>query len=322
MKTILGALAAALALAATPTVHAQQYPNKPIRLVVPFAPGGGSDSIARQAAERMGQKLGQTVLVDNRPGAGGNLGAEVAIKSPPDGYTILLIAGSYTVNATMYKDKLTFDSGNDITPIVQLSQGPFVVVVPTSLKANNLKEFIALAKADPGKLSYASSGAGSITQLATELFLDMAKIKVEHVPYKGTSPAQTDTIAGNTQLLFGSIATTLPFVKQGRLRALAVTTAKRVAAAPDIPTVAEAGVPGYDVVLWHGLIGPKGIPAPIVAKLNTAANEVIKAKEMEERLAGEGVTPAGGTPEAFGKLIKSDIVQWAKVIKQANIKVE
>ncbi|HEY4374978.1 MAG TPA: tripartite tricarboxylate transporter substrate binding protein [Burkholderiales bacterium] len=320
MKTILGACAAALALATAPAAQAQQYPTHPIRIVAPFAPGGGTDFIARQVADRLGQKLGQPVLVENRPGAGGNLGAELAIKAPADGYTLLLIAGSYTVNASMYK--LPFDSGNDISPIIQLSQGPFVVVVPTSLKANNLKELIALARAEPGKLSYASSGAGSITQMATELFLDMAKIKIVHVPYKGTGPAQTDTIAGQTQLLFGSIATTLPFVKQGRLRALAVTTTTRVAAAPEIPTVAEAGVPGYDVVLWHGLIGPKGIPAPIVAKLNAATNEVMKDKAMEEKLAGEGVSPAGGTSENFGKLIKSDIARWAKVIKQANVKVE
>ncbi|HEX4328047.1 MAG TPA: tripartite tricarboxylate transporter substrate binding protein [Burkholderiales bacterium] len=320
MKTILGALAAALALSTIAPAYGQAYPTKPIRIVAPFAPGGGTDFIARQVADRLSQKLGQPVLVENRPGAGGNLGAEIAIKSPADGYTLLLIAGSFTVNASMYK--LPYDSGNDITPIIQLSQGPFVVVVPTSLKANNLKELIALAKAQPDKLSYASSGAGSITQLATELFLEMAKIKIVHVPYKGTGPAQTDTIAGTTQLLFGSVATTLPFAKQGRLRALAVTTSKRIAAAPEIPTVAEAGVPGYDVILWHGLIGPKGIPKPIVDKLNAAANEVMKDKAMEEKLAGEGVTPAGGTSAQFGALIKSDIARWAKVIKQADIKVE
>jgi tripartite-type tricarboxylate transporter receptor subunit TctC len=320
MKTILGGLLAALAFTAGTSAHSQQFPTKPIRIIAPFAPGGGTDFIARQVADRLTQKLGQPVLVDNKPGAGGNLGAELAIKSPADGYTLLLIAGSYTVNASLYK--LPYDSGSDISPIIQLSQGPFVVVVPNSVKANNLKEFIALAKAEPGKLSYASAGAGSITHLATELFLDMAKIKVVHIPYKGTGPAQTDTIAGTTQLLFGSVATTLPFVKQGRLRALAVTTPKRISAAPDVPTVAEAGVPGYDVVLWHGLIAPKGVPKPIVDKLNAAANEVVKAKEMEEKLAAEGVTPAGGTSEAFGKLIKADITRWAAVVKQANVKIE
>jgi len=320
MKTILGGLLASLALLAATPAHSQPYPNKPIRIVAPFAPGGGTDFIARQVADRLSQKLGQPVLVENRPGAGGNLGAELALKSPADGYTLLLIAGSYTVNASLYK--LPFDSGNDISPIIQLSQGPFVVATTQQVPAKTLPEFIALAKKEPGKMSYASAGSGSITHLATELFLNMAKISIVHVPYKGTGPAQTDTIGGVTQMLFGSVATTLPFVKSGRLRALAVTTPKRIPAAPDVPTVAEAGVPGYDVILWHGLIAPKGVPAPIVAQLNKAANEVLKAKEMEERLASDGVSPAGGTPEQFGKQIKSDITRWAAVIKQANVKLE
>ena len=320
MKTILTSLLLPLAVLAAAPVHGQQFPTKPLRIVAPFAPGGGTDFIARQVAERLSQKLGQPVLVENRPGAGGNLGAELALKAPADGYTLLLIAGSYTVNASLYK--LPFDSGNDISPIIQLSQGPFVVAVNPQVQAKTLPEFIALAKKEPGKMSYASAGSGSITHLATELFLNMAKISIVHVPYKGTGPAQTDTIGGVTQMLFGSVATTLPFVKSGRLRALAVTTPKRIPAAPDVPTVAEAGVPGYDVILWHGLIAPKGVPAPIVAQLNKAANEVLKAKEMEERLASDGVSPAGGTPEQFGKQIKSDITRWAAVIKQANVKLE
>lgn len=318
--SLIRAFAALSVLAATGAAHAQTYPTKPLRIVAPFAPGGGTDFIARQVAERLSQKLGQPVLVENRPGAGGNLGAELALKSPADGYTLLLIAGSYTANASLYK--LPFDSGNDISPIIQLSQGPFVVAVNPAVKANSLKEFITLAKNEPGKMSYASAGSGSVTHLATELFLDMAKINIVHVPYKGTGPAQTDTIAGNTQLLFGSVATTLPFIKSGRLRALAVTTPKRIAAAPEVPTVAEAGVPGYEVILWHGLIAPKGVPKPIVEQLNKAANEVLKVKEMEERLASDGVSPAGGTPEQFGALIKSDIVRWAKVVKQAHVKIE
>jgi tripartite-type tricarboxylate transporter receptor subunit TctC len=320
-KPLFSALAALALLAAAPTAaHAQTYPTKPIRIVAPFAPGGGTDFIARQVADRLSQKLGQPVLVENRPGAGGNLGAELALKAPADGYTLLLVAGSFPANASLYK--LPFDSGKDISPIIQLSQGPFIVAVNPEVKANTLKEFIALAKKEPGKMSYASAGSGSITHLATALFLDMAKIDIVHVPYKGTGPAQTDTIAGNTQLLFGSVATTLPFIKSGRLRALAVTTPKRIAAAPDVPTVTEAGVPGYEVILWHGLIAPKGVPKPIIDQLNKAANEVIKVKEMEERLAGDGVAPAGGTPEQFGNLIRADIARWAKVVKQANVKVE
>src|SRR5712664_1129803 len=300
------AVFAVLALAAS-VVQSQQYPTKPVRIIAPFAPGGGTDFIAR-------------LIVENKPGAGGNLGAEFAVKSAPDGYTLLLVAGSYTVNPSLYK--LSFDPVNDITPIVQLSQGPFVVAVHPSVPANNLKELIELARRQPDKLSYASAGSGSITHLASELFLDMAKIKIVHIPYKGTGPALNDTIAGSTQLIFGSVSTTLQFIKSGRLRGLAVTTPKRIPALPDLPTVAEAAVPGYQVVLWHGLVAPKGVPPPIVDRLNREANEVLKAKEMEDLLATDGVAPAGGTSEQFRALIKADIERWRGVVKQANIKVD
>ena len=230
------------------------------------------------------------------------------------------MAGSYTVNPSLYK--LSFDPVNDITPLIQLSQGPFVVAVHPSVPANSLKELIELARRQPDKLSYASAGSGSITHLASELFLDMAKVKIVHIPYKGTGPALNDTIAGSTQLIFGSVSTTLQFIKSGRLRGLAVTTARRISVLPDLPTVAEAGVPGYEVVLWHGLVAPKGVPRPIVERLNRDANEVLKAKEMEELLATDGVAPAGGTPEQFRAVIKADIERWRAVVKQANIKLD
>ncbi len=233
---------------------------------------------------------------------------------------MLLIAGSYTVNPSLYK--LPFDSGSDISPIIQVSQGPFVVAVHPSVPAKTLKEFIDLAKKQPDKFSYASAGQGSVTHLATELFLDMAKIKVVHVPYKGTGPALNDSIAGNVQLIFGSVSTTLQHIKSGRLRGLAVTTSKRISAVPELPTVAEAGVPGYDVILWHGLVGPKGIPKAIVDRLNGEAAQILKSKAMEDLLAADGVTPAGGTPEQFQALIKSDIERWRKVVERAGIKVE
>jgi tripartite-type tricarboxylate transporter receptor subunit TctC len=248
------------------------------------------------------------------------MGAEFAVKSAPDGYTLLLVAGSYTVNPSLYK--LSFDPVNDITPIIQLSQGPFVVAVHPSVPAHNLKELIELARRQPDKLSYASAGSGSITHLASELFLDMARIKIVHIPYKGTGPALNDTIAGSTQLIFGSVSTTLQFIKSGRLRGLAVTTPKRIPALPDLPTVAEAGVPGYEVVLWHGLVAPKGVPPPIVDRLNREANEVLKAKEMEDLLATDGVAPAGGTSDKFRAVIKADIERWRGVVKQASIKVD
>lgn len=298
----------------------QQYPSKPLRIIVPFAPGGGSDLIGRLIAQKLTERLGQQVMVENKPGAGGNLGAEQAAKAPADGYTLLLVAGSYTVNPSLYK--LSWDSANDISPIIQLSQGPFVVAVHPSVPAKTLKEFIELAKRQPDRFSYASSGSGSITHLATELFLDMAKIKAVHVPYKGTGPALNDAIAGNVELIFGSVSTTLQHVKSGRLRALAVTTARRIPAAPEVPTVAEAGVSGYDVVLWHGLVAPKGVPKAIVDKINIAANEALKAPETATLLASDGVSPAGGTPEQFQATIKTDIERWRKVVQQANVKVE
>ena len=310
---------AVLALAAG-LAQSQRYPTKPVRIIAPFAPGGGTDFIARLIAQKLTERLGQQVIVENKPGAGGNLGAEFAVKSAPDGYTLLLVAGSYTVNPSLYK--LSFDPVNDITPIVQLSQGPFVVAVHPSVPANNLKELIELARRQPDKLSYASAGSGSITHLASELFLDMAKIKIVHIPYKGTGPALNDTIAGSTQLIFGSVSTTLQFIKSGRLRGLAVTTPRRISALPDLPTVAEAGVPGYEVVLWHGLVAPKGVPRPIVDRLNREANEVLKAKDMGDLLATDGVAPAGGTPEQFRAVIKADIGRWRGVVKQANIKVD
>ena len=313
------AIFALLAMAAG-FAQSQQYPTKPVRIIAPFAPGGGTDFIARLIAQKLTERLGQQVIVENKPGAGGNLGAEFAVKSAPDGYTLLLVAGSYTVNPSLYK--LSFDPVNDITPIVQLSQGPFVVAVHPSVPANNLKELIELARRQPDKLSYASAGSGSITHLASELFLDMAKIKIVHIPYKGTGPALNDTIAGSTQLIFGSVSTTLQFIKSGRLRGLAVTTPRRISALPDLPTVAEAGVPGYEVVLWHGLVAPKGVPRPIVDRLNREANEVLKAKDMGDLLATDGVAPAGGTPGQFRAVIKADIGRWRGVVKQANIKVD
>jgi len=320
MKKLLSGAALVLAALAAGTSFSQNYPTKPVRIIAPFAPGGGTDFIARLLAQKLTERLGQQVIVENKPGAGGNLGAEFAVKSPPDGYTLLLIAGSYTVNPSLYK--LSFDPVNDISPIVQLSQGPFVVAVHPSVQAKTLPGLIDYARKEPDKFSYASAGSGSITHLASELFLEMAKIRMVHVPYKGTGPALNDTIAGNTQVIFGSVATTLQFIKSGRLRGLAVTTAQRIAAAPELPTVAEAGVPGYQVVLWHGLVAPKGIPAPIVQRLNQAANDALKGKDVADVLASDGVTPAGGSPDQFREVIRNDIARWSDVVKKANIKID
>ena len=313
-------LAAIAAIGAATVAQAQNYPTKPVRIIAPFAPGGGTDFIARVAAQKLTEATGQQFIVDNRPGAGGSLGAELGAKAPPDGYALTLIAGSYAVNPSMFK--LAFDPVNDITPLIQMSQGPLLIVSHPSLPAKTAKDLIALAKSRPGNLLYASSGQGSIVHLATEYFADMAGIKMIHVPYKGTGPAIVDTISGQTQLLWGSIAPTTPHVKSGKLKPIAVTTMKRVEAFKDVPTVNESGLKGYDVVLWHGLVGPKNLPRPIVDRLNGELNKILKNKDMQDKLAGDGVSAAGGTPEQFGTLIKKDIDMWRRVVQKAGVKAE
>ena len=309
-----------LLLALAPLARAEDYPSKPVRIVVPFAPGGGSDFIARFMAQKLSAGLGQQVIVENKPGAGGMLGIEQGVKSPPDGYTLTLIASSYTVNPSIYK--FTFDPVNDITPIIQLSQGPLLIVVRPALPVKTTKDLIALAKSKPGQVNFASSGQGSVIHMATELFDSMAGIKMNHIPYKGTGPALTDTIGGQTDVFFSSTATALPHVKSGKLRAIAVTTAKRIPALPDVPTVAESGVPGYDVVLWHGLIGPKGLPRPIVQRIGAEASKALKLKDTGEQLQNDGVAPAGGTPEQFAAQIRKEIGIWRKVAADAGVKAE
>ncbi len=320
MKMVLGTLLGVGMLAAWLPGKAQEYPAKPVRIVVPFAPGGGSDFIARFMAQRLTNALGKQFIVENKPGAGGVLGIEAGIKSPPDGYTLTLIASSYTVNPSIYK--LSFDPVSDITPIIQMSQGPLVVVVRPTLPVKTTQELIALAKAKPGQVNFASSGQGSVIHLATELFDSMAGIKMNHIPYKGTGPALSDTLGGQTDVFFSSTATAMPQVQAGKLRAIAVTTAKRIPALPDVPTIAESGVPGYDVVLWHGLIGPKGLPRPIVERINGEVTKALKLKETADQLQNDGVAPAGGTPEQFLAQISKEIEIWRKVAADARVKAE
>ena len=315
MRLLFGSLLFAFALA-----HAQPYPTKPVRIVVPFAPGGGSDFIARFMAQRLTAGLGQQVIVENKPGAGGMLGITQGQQAPADGYTLTLIASSYTVNPSIYK--FSFDPVNDITPIIQLSQGPLLIVVRPSLPVKTTQDLIALAKQKPGQINFASSGQGSVIHMATELFQSMAGIKMNHIPYKGTGPALTDTIGGQTDVFFSSTATAVPHVQSGKLRAVAVTTLKRIPALPDVPTVNESGVKGYDVVLWHGLIGPKGLPRPIVDRLNAEANKALKVKETADQLQNDGVAPAGGTPAQFLAQIKKEIGVWRKVAADAGVRAE
>jgi tripartite-type tricarboxylate transporter receptor subunit TctC len=316
LATLSAVLLAALSLA----VQAQPYPSKPVRIIVPFAPGGGSDFIARFMAQRLTETLGSQVIVENKPGAGGVLGIEAGVKSPADGYTFTLIASSYTVNPSIYK--LNFDPIADVTPVIQMSQGPLLVVANPALPVKTIKELIALAKSKPGAVNFASSGQGSVIHLATELFDSMAGVKMNHIPYKGTGPALTDTISGQTNIFFSSTATAMPHVKSGRLRAIAVTTAKRIPALPEVPTVAESGLPGYDVTLWHGLIGPKGLPRAVVNRINGEVTKSLKLKETAEQLQNDGVAPAGGTPEQFAAQIKMEIGIWRKVATDAGVKAE
>jgi len=320
MKRTLTYLIAVVPACLAAQAWSQPYPSKPIRIIAPFAPGGGTDFIARVAAQKLSEVLGQQAIVENRAGAGGTLGAEVGAKAAPDGYTFTLISGSYAVNPSLYK--LNFDPVADITAVIQMSQGPFLVVVHPSLPVKGIKDLIALAKAKPNSLNYASSGQGSITHLATELFIDMAGIKMVHIPYKGTSPAITDTIAGQTQVLFGSVAAALPQMRNGRFKGIAVTTPKRIDAAPEIPTVNESGLKGYEVTLWHGMIAPKGLPKPILDRVNGELNKILKNKDMQDKLAGDGVSAAGGTPEQFAALIKKEIGLWRKVAQKAGVKAE
>jgi len=316
MRLLIGSLLAAFSLAG----HAQQYPTKPVRIVVPFAPGGGSDFIGRFIAQKLTAGLGQQVIVENKPGAGGMLGISEGQKAAPDGYTLTLIASSYTVNPSIYK--FSFDPVADITPIIQLSQGPLLIVVNPKMPVKTTQDLLAAARKKPGEINFASSGQGSVIHMATELFQSMAKIKMNHIPYKGTGPALTDTISGQVDVFFSSTAPAVPQVQAGKLRAVAVTTLKRIPALPDVPTVNESGVKGYDVVLWHGLIGPKGLPRPIVDRINAEATKALKVKETAEQLQNDGVAPAGGTPEQFGAQIRKEIGIWRKVAADAGVKAE
>ena len=304
----------------TGCVHAQPYPSKPVKIIVAFPPGGGNDFIARFIAARLSASVGQQFVVENRPGAGGTVGTEAGLKAPPDGYTLTLVSNSYTANANLYK--LRFDPVADMTPIIQVSQGPYVVVVHPSVPVRTFPELLALAKREPDRLYFASSGNGSINHLATALLASMAGFRLNHVPYKGTGPALSDTIGGQTNALLGSPSTTLPHVRAGRLRALAVTTSKRIAADLDLPTVAEAGVPGYEATLWHGLIGPKGLPPEVVERIHAEVTRVLNLREATDLLQTDGVSPAGGPPEQFRETIRAEIAVWRKVVADAGVKVD
>jgi tripartite-type tricarboxylate transporter receptor subunit TctC len=303
-------------LAVAQNAMAQSYPTKPIRLVVPFAPGGGTDIVARVIAQKATESLGQSVIVDNRPGGGGTVGAETAVRANPDGYTLGLVSTSYSTNPSLYK--LPYDAVKDMQPIILIGQTGYVVAVNPAVPIKTIKDLIAYNKANPGKLNYASTGTGGATHLVTELFDLMAGTKMTHIPYKGTGPALNDLIGGQIQLLFGSMPSTIPQVKGGRLRAIAVTTLKRIGALPDVPVVAET-LAGYEAVTRYGILGPKGLPKNVVTVWNSEVARILKTDDMKTRMSAEAIEPAGGPPEEFLNAIRSDVAKWAKVVKAANI---
>ena len=311
----------AAALLATGSAAAQPYPNKPIRLIVPFAPGGGTDITARAIAMKLTEAIGHTVVVDNRAGANGTIGADIAAKAPPDGYTLSMISSSHSVNPSLMK-KLPYDLINDFAPVTQATTQPYALILHPSVAAKSVKELIALVKAKPNSLNYGSSGTGGLSHLSGALLCSMTGITMTHIPYKGGAPALTDLVGGQIQLLFSTILQAQSQLKGGRVRALAVTTAKRSAGAPDLPTMQEAGVAGYEVAGWYGMVAPLKTPAAIIARLNTEAAKALRASDIKDKLAADGSEPVSSTSEAFGLHIKTEVAKWNKLVKEANIRAE
>jgi tripartite-type tricarboxylate transporter receptor subunit TctC len=314
--TAMAMCAAALAAERTP-----QYPSKPIRLIIPFAPGGGADLTARLIGPRLHERLGQPVVYDNRPAAAGIIGAEIAAKSVPDGHTLLIATSSFAANPSIYR-KLPYDILRDLTPITLAVSSPLVVIVHPSLPAKTMQDLIAYAKANPNKLNYGSSGAGGPPHIAGEMLKSMAKIEMAHVVYKGIAPVLTALLGNEVQLSFGNIFVSQPHVRAGRLRALAITSAQRSQAAPDWPTVAESGLPGYETAIWYGFMAPSGTPKSVVARLNGEIVRILQLPEVSQGIVAQGGDVVASTPDAFGKRLRADIDKLAGVIKTAGIKPE
>jgi len=314
----LGALFACIAIGAS----AQAYPTRPIRLVVPFPAAGTTDILARAAAQKLTEAFGQAVVVDNRPGAGGNIGSDLVAKSAPDGYTLLMgTVGTHAINPSLYS-KMPYDHIKDFVPVVLVAGVPNVLVVNPALPVNSVADLIKLAKDKPGTINFASSGSGTSIHLSGELFKTMAGVDMMHVPYKGSSPALTDLIGGQVQIMFDNLPSSLPQIKGGKLRAVAVTSMKRAPALPDVPTINESGLPGFEASSWFGILAPAGTPAPIVARINAEVNKWLQSADAREKLLGQGAEAAGGSPEQFAAYIRSETEKWAKVVKASGAKVD
>ncbi len=315
-------LCAAMMLAAggAPAL-AQKYPDKPVRLVIPFAPGGGTDVLARFISVKLAESLGASVVVENRAGAGGTIGTEIVARSVPDGHTLLFTSASHTFNPSLYS-RLGYDSIKDFAPVTLAALVPHFLVVHPSLPVKNVKELLALARSRPGEIFYGSGGTGSSVHLAAVLFVTLAKVDMTHVPYKGGGPAMIGIMAGEASVLFPTMQSAMPHVKSGRLRAIAISTAKRSPAAPEVPSVAESGLPGYDATGWYGMLAPAGTPQSTVNRLHTEVVKILTDPQMKERLAAEGAVAVGNTPAEFDKFIRDETAKWTTIIRNLKIKVD
>ena len=298
------------------SAYAADYPQRPIRLIVPFAAGGGLEITARSIGQKLTEKRGQSIVIDNRPGAATIVGSEIAAKSSPDGYTLLMITTTFAINPSLY-GKLPYDPVREFAPVTQINSVPNILVVNPSIPAHTVRELIALAKAKPGQLNYASAGSGTSPHLAAELFKTMAGIEMTHIPYKGIPPAVTDVIAGRVTMLMTTTISAAPHVKSGRLRALAITSPKRLAAMPDVPAIAET-VPGYEADAFQGMVAPAGVPKEIVRQLADDIAAIVRLPEIRERIIADGAEPIGSTPEAFGAFLKKEMLKWGKVVKESG----
>lgn len=321
-RMIAGIALTTMALHGVTATAQENYPSKPIRLVVPFPPGGGTDTISRVVATKLSETLKWSIVVDNRPGAGGNIGVDLAAKAPADGYTIVMgQTSNLAVNPTLYA-KLPYDPVKDLAPITTVADAPLVLVVAASSKFKTLADVVAAAKAKPGDVTFATPGNGTVAHLTGELFQRAAGIKLQHIPYKGSAQAITDLMGGTVDVFMASVPTAMAHLKSGKMRALAVSSAKRSASLPDVPPINDAGYTGFDANTWFGLLAPAGTPASVIARLNTEVNRVLQMPDVREKIRGEGGDILGGTPEAFGNLIKGDVVKWGKVVKDSGAKVD
>ncbi len=304
-----------------PAQSADSYPVKPVRLVTPFPPGGGTDILARALAPRMSESLGGSVIVENRAGAGGLVGIEAVAKAAPDGYTLLLVSGSLTIIPSLFPN-VRYDPVKDFTPVTLATRQPYIAVVHPSLPAKNIRELIALARARPGQVTYASAGSGGAGHLGMELLKTMLKVNIVHIPYKGSGPALIDVLGGHVSLMFASAPSAMPHIKTGRLRALAMTGSQQSAAVPGVPTIAESGLPGFETYGWYGVLAPAGTAPPIIARVHGAIIKAMAAPEVMERIVADGSEAVAGTPEQFADYIKRDIPKWAKVIKESGARAD